>query len=152
MTETKAFYEEDLEDFEDPDDLAATQEFLGVEESVTPPEFRSGSLLSLDIGSVHTRAALYDIVEGRARFLAAGRAFSTAGAPMFDASEGVRYALDRVERITGRLLSAEDGHPIVPSTAQGDGTDFLASTLSMGPPLKTVVVGLLEKVLSLIHI
>lgn len=146
MTGTKAFYEEGLEDFDSSDDLAATQEFLGVEESTTPPEFRSGPLLSLDVGSVHTRAALYDIVEGRARFLAAGRAFSTASAPMFDASEGVRYALERVERISGRFLVAEDGHPVIPSTPQGHGADFLASTLSMGPPLKTVVVGLLEKV------
>ena len=142
MTESDAFYEE----FDDIDLLDETQEFLGVEEEVIPPEFRAGSLVSLDIGSVHTRAALFDIVEGRARFLASGRSFTTAGAPMFDASEGMRYAIEGVEQISGRILVAEDGQPVLPSTAQGHGTDFMSSTLSVGPPLKTVVVGLLEKV------
>jgi hypothetical protein len=58
----------------------------------------------------------------------------------------MRFALDRVEQISGRLLVAEDGQPVIPSTQDGYGADFMSSTLSVGPPLKTVVVGLLDKV------
>ncbi len=142
MTETKAFNDE----FDETAELDSDQDMDVTQETETRPEFRSGSLLTLDVGSVHTRAGFFDIVEGRARFLAAGRSPTTAGAPLFDASEGMRYALDQVEEISGRLLVAEDGHPMIPSTEQGYGVDFVASTLSIGPPLKTVVVGLLDEV------
>ena len=142
MTETKAFYDE----MDENEALEGDQETDITQEIKTRPEFRSGSLLTLDVGSVHTRAGLFDIVEGRARFLAAGRSPTTAGAPMFDASEGIRYALDRVEEISGRVLIAQDGQPMIPSTEQGYGVDYVASTLSSGPPLKTVVVGLLDQV------
>jgi hypothetical protein len=141
MTESKAFYDEfdEIENLGDTDQRQVLEEFSG-------PEYRSGSLLNLDIGSVHTRAALFDIVEGRARFLTAGRAFSTAGAPLFDVSEGMRFAIDQVEQISGRLIIADDGQPVIPSNRQGHGVDFMASTLSITPPLKTVVVGLLDQV------
>ena len=142
MTETKAFYEE----YDEIDDLGEDQGTDITQETEVHPEFRSGSLLTVDIGSVHSRAALFDIVEGRARFLAAGRAQTTAGAPLFDASEGMRFALDQVEEIAGRVLLADDGQPMIPTTDQGFGVDYVASTLSMGPPLKTVVVGLLDQV------
>ena len=142
MTETKAFYDE----FDEIDDLEGDLEADSTQETEVQSKFRSGSLLTLDIGSVHSRAALFDLVEGRARFLAAGRSRSTAGAPLFDASEGMRFALDQVEEIAGRVLLAEDGQPMIPSNEQGYGVDFVASTLSIGPPLKTVVVGLLDQV------
>ena len=141
MTESKAFYEE-FDEIEDLGDTHQNQIF----EEFTGPEYRSGSLLNLDIGSVHTRAALFDIVEGRARFLTAGRAYSSAGAPLFDASEGMRFAIDQVEQISGRLIIADDGQPVIPSNRQGYGVDFMSSTLSINPPLKTVVVGLLDQV------
>ena len=141
MTESNAY----SEDYDEVEDLAKTQQGV-IAEDFTGPEYRFGSLLTLDIGSVHTRAALFDIVEGRARFLAAGRAFTSAGAPLFDASEGMRFAIDQVEQISGRLLIAEDGRPVIPSNRQGHGVDYMASTLSLAPPLKTVVVGLLDEV------
>ncbi|MBN2045900.1 MAG: glutamate mutase L [Anaerolineales bacterium] len=141
MTEAKPFFEE----FDEIEALGDTQENVLAEE-LTAPEYRSGSLLNLDIGAVHTRASLFDIVEGRARFLAAGRAFTSAGSPLFDASEGMRFAIERVEQISGRLLIAEDGRPVIPTNQQGHGVDFMASTLSIDPPLKTVVVGLLDQV------
>jgi uncharacterized protein (TIGR01319 family) len=109
-------------------------------------EFRSGSLLTVDIGSINTRAALFDLVEGRARFLASGKGFTTAGAPLFDASEGVRYAMDEVSNISGRILTGEDGRPIIPFTGGGAGVDFLSTTFSAGAALKTVLVGLLDEV------
>ena len=142
MTETKAFPDEF--DEKDGPDLGPESEFA--DESETRLENRSGTLLTLDIGSVHSRAGLFDLVEGRARFVAAGRSRTTAGAPLFDSSEGLRFALDQVEQISGRLMLAEDGQPVIPSTHDGYGVDFVASTISVGPPLKTVVIGMLDEV------
>jgi hypothetical protein len=120
--------------------LEETQENLQQERT------RIGSLLTVDIGSINTRVALYDTVEGRYRFLVAGVAQTTTKFPLFDASEGVRLALDKLELISGRTLTDDDAKIIVPSTKEGSGTDYVATTISAGEPLKTVVVGLLEKV------
>lgn len=142
MTETKAF-QDDLDEMEG---LSDTQETEASREEWRRAEFRSGSLMTVDVGSIYTRVALFDIVEGRARFLTAGKSFTTAHPPLLDVSEGMRYALDQVEEISGRLLVAEDGQPLVPTNDQGHGVDVLATTLSLGPPLKTVLVGLLDRV------
>lgn len=118
------------------------QEARDLERNLNTPR----SLLAIDVGSVNTRALLFDAVEGRYRFLAAGVSPTTAGAPMFDASEGVRYALDTLQQISGRILTTTDEQLIIPSTREGAGADNLASTLSGAPPLKAVAVGLLERV------
>jgi hypothetical protein len=103
------------------------------------------SLLALDVGSVNTRAALFDVVDGRYRFLAAGRAQTTAYAPFNDISEGIRRALDHLQRVTGRTLVDSNEQLIMPS-GTGGGVDTIAATLSVGEPLKVVIVGLLEGV------
>ena len=41
------------------------------------------SLLAIDVGAVSTRAMLFDVVDGRYRFLPGGTAPSTAEAPFF---------------------------------------------------------------------
>ena len=106
----------------------------------------AGSLLALDIGTVFTRAILFDVVEGRYRFLASGAAPTTAGAPLNDISEGVRAALDQLQEITGRTLIGPDEQLILPSQPDGSGVDACVATLSAGPPLKVVAVGLLDEV------
>ncbi len=104
------------------------------------------SLLALDIGTVTTRALLFDMVGGTYRFIATGIAPSTAGAPFGDVGEGVRRAFGQLEEITGRMLLGGDENLIIPSQADGSGVDTFAVTLSAGPPMKSVVVGLLEDV------
>jgi ribulose kinase len=64
----------------------------------------SDSLLVIDVGSVSTRAILFDVVEGKYRYLASGVVPTTAGAPYHNISEGVRMALDQLSKITGRIL------------------------------------------------
>ena len=86
------------------------------------------------------------MVDGRYRFLAAGSAITTAGAPFRDVGEGVRRALDQLQEISGRLLLRDDESIIMPSASDGSGVDSLAATISVGPPLKVVAVGLLENV------
>ena len=104
------------------------------------------SLLAIDVGTTTTRAMLFDVVDGRYRFLASGSAVSTAGAPFHDIGEGVRRALDQLQEISGRLLLRDDESLIMPSATDGSGVDALAATISIGQPLKVVAVGLLEDV------
>jgi hypothetical protein len=54
--------------------------------------------------------------------------------------------LDQLQSITGRVLVGPDEKLILPSAEDGSGVDTLAVTLSAGPPLKVVAVGLLEDV------
>ena len=103
-------------------------------------------LLAIDIGTVNTRAMLFDAVEGRYRFLAAGIAPTTANPPMSDANEGIYVALDMLANIAGRRMVSQDKQLLIPSTADGSGADHLAISMSSGTPLKAVVVGLLDRV------
>lgn len=104
------------------------------------------SLLAIDVGGITTRVILFDIIDGRYRFLASGSAPTTANAPFSDVSEGIRVALDQLQAITERVLVDANEHLIIPSAADGSGVDSIAATLSAGPPLKVVAVGLLEDV------
>jgi hypothetical protein len=104
------------------------------------------SLLAVDIGGASTRAVLFDVVEGEYRFLAASSAPSTAEAPVRDVSEGVRNAIASLQTVTGRVLLGGERRLITPSQADGTGVDAFVATISAGPALKTVVVGLLGDV------
>ncbi len=104
------------------------------------------SVLAIDVGSITTRAALFDVVDGRYRFLASGSAPTTANAPYSDVGEGVGMAIDSLQAITGRVLFGPDETLIVPTRTDGSGVDKIVATLSAGPPLSVIVVGLLEDV------
>jgi hypothetical protein len=104
------------------------------------------SLLAVDIGGANTRAVLFDVVEGTYRFIASGFAPSTAEAPFKDVSEGVRSAIESLQSVTGRTLLGTDRKLITPSQPDGSGVDAFVCTLSAGPALKTVIVGLLSGV------
>ena len=103
-------------------------------------------ILALDIGTVSTRAILFDVVEGRYRFLGAGTTPTTANAPVGDISEGVRLALDRLEEVTGRRLIGPDGQLAIPALPDGTGVDACVATVSVGPPIRVVAIGLLEDI------
>lgn len=104
------------------------------------------SMLAIDVGTVNTRALLFDVVEGRYRFLALGTAPTTAGAPFRHISEGIHLAIEQLQSITGRKLLGEDQRVLVPSQADGSGVDGCVATISAGNPLKVVAVGLLEDI------
>jgi hypothetical protein len=104
------------------------------------------SLLAVDVGEVHTRAALFDVVEGRYRFLAIGTARTTAQAPYNHIGEGINRAILRLEEITGRDLIGEDDRLILPSGLDGSGTDMFVGSISAGPPLRVIAVGLLDDI------
>lgn len=104
------------------------------------------SVLALDIGSVHTRALLFDVVDGQYRFIAAGAAPTTAAAPYHNVEQGVHQAIARLEEITGRSFYNTSGQLSLPSQADGSGIDQVISLVSAGPDLRIVTIGLLETV------
>src|SRR4030065_1829997 len=104
------------------------------------------AVLTIEIGTISTRVILFDVVEGRYRFVGQGRVPTTAYAPFNDVSVGVKEALDQLHDITGRVLFNSDGQLIVPSQPNGTGIDACVATVSVGPPLKVVAIGLLEDI------
>ncbi|MFZ2097095.1 MAG: glutamate mutase L [Anaerolineales bacterium] len=104
------------------------------------------SVLAIEIGTVSTRVILFDIVEGRYRFLGQGVVPTTAAAPINDVSVGVKLALDELHDITGRVLFDGAGQLVIPSQPNGVGVGACVATVSVGPPLKVVAIGLLEDV------
>jgi hypothetical protein len=103
------------------------------------------SLLAADIGTVTTRVALFEVVEGHYRFIASGQAPTTAAAPFRDPTEGVRLAIENLQTVTGRKFLGE-GRSLIMPNSDGKGADTFTATLSAGPAIKTAVVGLLDEV------
>lgn len=104
------------------------------------------SILAIEVGAAVTRAALFDVVEGQYRFVASGRAPSTAEAPFLDIGIGVREAITGLQDVTGGTLLGQDNNLIVPSQPDGTGVDAVVATISAGPVLRAVIVGLLSDV------
>lgn len=104
------------------------------------------SVLAIDIGSINTRALLFDLVDGQYHFISTSTAPTTASAPFHDVSEGVHLALQRLQEVTGRTLIDQESRLIIPSQPDGDGVDRLAVTCSAGGDLKIVTMGLLSDV------
>ncbi len=110
------------------------------------PDQSGSSLLAIDVGEVNTRAVLFDVVEGRYRFLAIGTARTTAQAPYNHIGEGIIRSINRLEEITDRELVGDDERLIIPSKLDGSGIDMFVGTISAGPPLRVIAVGLLEDI------
>src|SRR5215213_2611481 len=105
------------------------------------------SILAIDVGAAVTRAVLFDVVEGQYRFVASGQAPSTAEAPFKDIGMGVREAITNLQNVTGAtLLEPTNNNLIAPAQADGSGVDAVVGTITAGPAVKTVVVGLLTDV------
>src|SRR5215211_3869329 len=105
------------------------------------------SILAIDVGAAVTRVVLFDVVEGQYRFVASGQAASTAEAPFQDIGIGVREAITNLQKVTGAtLLGQNDNNLIAPAQPDGSGVDAVVATISTGPAIKTVVVGLLSDV------
>jgi hypothetical protein len=104
------------------------------------------SLLAVDIGAINTRAAYFDVVEGGYRFIGMGQAPTTSAAPMKNVARGVQMAVENLQALVGKPLIDSDGRLIIPSQPDGMGVDNLVTTISAGPAIKTLIVGLLPDV------
>jgi len=104
------------------------------------------SLLAVDIGAVTTRAAYFDVVEGRYRFIAMGQSPTTSNAPMKNVAMGIQMAIQNLQSLIGKTLIDNEGRLTIPSQPDGVGVDGMVTTISAGPAIKTLVVGLLADV------
>lgn len=97
-----------------------------------------GAVLAVDIGSLYTRGALFDVVGDEYRFIARASATTTAEAPSNDVTAGVYNLLRELETITGRIL-IEDNRLMMPQRIEGNGLDLFIVTSSAAPALRLVV-------------
>ncbi|GAB4448827.1 MAG: glutamate mutase L [Anaerolineales bacterium] len=104
------------------------------------------SILAIEVGTAVTRAVLFDVVEGQYRFIASGKAPSTAEVPFKDIGIGVREAITALQEVTGGKLLGQGNNLILPAQADGSGVDAVVAVISTGPVLRTVIVGLLSDV------
>jgi len=100
----------------------------------------ASSILVADCGTTFTKVSLLGLVEGQYRLMARGVAPTTVAAPYEDVTRGVISAISEIEYITGRHFIA-DGHIIFPEDSSGDGVDLFVSTISIGGPMRLVVLG-----------
>jgi len=106
----------------------------------------SGPVLAVDVGSVHTRAVLLDVVEGTYTFVAHGEAPTTTGEPWNDILEGVFQAIGQIAQVTGRTLLDQNSEVIIPEQAEFYGVNTFAATASAGQPIRTILVGLVPDI------
>lgn len=118
-----------------------------IQRETIPPETReSYAYLVADCGRTTTTVTLFDMVEGRYRFIARGQALTTASAPWFDITRGVQQAITQISEATGRLLLNQQGILMRPTRADGSGIDYFGAVVSAAEPLEALIVGLLDDV------
>ena len=111
-----------------------------------PTTIEQQSFLVADCGHTNTTVALFDVVENSYRLIARATVPTTAGAPYFDVADGVRLAIEKITRITGRQLMYDHGVLISPERTDGTGVDKFTAVISAAAPLDTLLVGLFEDV------
>lgn len=104
-----------------------------------------GAALAVDIGSLYTRATLFDVLGGEYRFIARSSAPTTAEAPYSDVTAGVSNAVRELEQITGRRLT-DDMRLRMPQRRDGSGIDLFIATSSAAPALRLVVASVSEDI------
>src|SRR6476646_8109862 len=102
---------------EKPDEPAAIAAPVG---EGAPTVATVGAVLAVDIGSLFTRAAMFDVVGDEYRFVARSSANSTAEAPNNDVTAGIYNAVRDLEQVTGRRLT-EETRLLMPQRADGSG-------------------------------
>ena len=107
-------------------------------------EQRIGSILLADCGTVTTKVVLLEPVGGQYRFVAHGEAPTTVEYPWSDAAAGIRHAVEQISAVTGRGFLDASGDLIAPETAEREGVDTFAATVSASHPLELVLGGLVR--------
>lgn len=103
------------------------------------------SILAVDFGSVHTRAMLFDVVDGEYRLVARGQSRTTIGYPIDDVNIGVGRILKEFSDATGRRFY-DSGQIITPEQSDRSGVDYFITTASAGRPVRVVMVGLVPNI------
>lgn len=103
-----------------------------------------GSILLADCGTVMTKAVLLDRVGGQYRFVAQGRALTTAHGPWNDVSVGIRHAVEEITEITGRTFFDGTGRLVFNGAAENRAGDTFTATVSASEPLQVMLGGLVQ--------
>lgn len=102
-----------------------------------------GAILAADIGGVHTRAVLLDLVEGQYRLISRAQALTTAAPPVGDVAVGLRHALDKMTLQTGRYFMDNQNNILLRGTQDGSGANAFFATASAGRPMRVTLAGLM---------
>lgn len=108
-------------------------------------KFDPRSLIIADIGNMQTQVSLFDNVSGGYRYLATGKAMTTAFAPIYNFQDGLLESFFQLESISGQSFLNEQGQLLMP-VADDMGVDNFGATFSAGEVIKVVLVGLLSNV------
>ncbi len=100
-------------------------------------------ILAADIGSVHTRVSLFDLVAGQYRLIGRAQALTTAAPRGADVEVGLRRALAELGTLIGRPLLDMNQNIWV---GEGAGADVFVATASGGRPMRAVLVGLMNDI------
>lgn len=100
----------------------------------------ASSILVADCGTTFTKVSLLGLVEGQYRLMARGVSPTTFTNPTENVTRGIIQAINEIEYITGRRFVV-DGQIVKPEDPSGDGVDLLVSTVSVGGPMRLVVLG-----------
>jgi hypothetical protein len=98
------------------------------------------SVIGVEIGSVNTRAFLFDLVEDSYRLIASSVSPSTYAEPVFDVGDAIFEVISRLEEVTGRVFFDHEGNLMMPSQPNGEGIDHFVLTTSCVPEINLVVV------------
>ncbi len=109
-------------------------------------ERRVHSILAVDIGGVHTRALLFERLDGAFRLVGQGAGQTTLGAPNDDARAGLAPILADMSETSGRRIVDGAGRVIRPARDEREGVDHVLITTSAGPPLRAALLGLYPQV------
>lgn len=109
-------------------------------------ETRIRSILAVDFGSVHTRALLFDVVDGEYRLVARSQVRTTIGFPIDDVNIGVGRIAKEIREATGRRFFDGNGQLITPEQPDRSGVDYYITTASAGRPVRVVMVGLVPDI------
>jgi hypothetical protein len=104
------------------------------------------SILSVDFGSVNTRAILIDLVDGVYQLIARAQTRTTDGFPVNDINVGLDRVLRDLSDATGRTLTTGDGRVLMPERTDRAGVDVFTATASTGRPLRAVILGLVPDI------
>jgi hypothetical protein len=104
------------------------------------------SVLALDIGTVHTRALLFEVVEESYHFIASTLTPTTNSTLVENILIGVFDAIRQLQELTGHIVLSQQGDLIIPSQVDGEGVDRLYIAYSIGSPLKLATFGLISDV------
>lgn len=99
------------------------------------------SVIITDCGSTTTKARLFELKDGRWRFIARGEAPTTVEAPLADVTIGVRNSIIELGEITGRNFILDKDIPW-----NHDNFDLYLSTSSAGGGLQMLVCGAVAKI------